>query len=174
MLIIIGSSCEKRDAQPNIILFLADDMGYGDPQCYMSNSKIPTPHIDRLASDGMRFTDAHSPASVCSPTRYAILTGCYAWRTHMKKGVLRPYNSPLIEPERLTLTKILQQKGYKTACIGKWHLGMQWATKHNLWLEYPEVAEELRQLLTKYKREGRSTGLILVKRQIKTDRKVIW
>jgi arylsulfatase A len=122
-------SCNKQQKQPNIVLFLADDMGYGDPQSYMSSSKVPTPSIDELAAGGIRFTDAHSPASVCSPTRYAILTGRFAWRTHMKRGVLGPYNSPLIEKDRLTLPAMLKELGYSTACVGKWHLGMQWATR---------------------------------------------
>ena len=127
--LFFGCNSNNEITPPNIVLFLADDMGYGDPQSYMSNSKIPTPNIDLLASKGIRFTDAHSPASVCSPTRYAILTGRYAWRTRLKRGVLGPYNSPLIEPDRLTLPGMLKEKGYATACIGKWHLGMQWATK---------------------------------------------
>lgn len=130
--LLMGSaffSCNDAKRQPNIILFLADDMGFGDPQSYVPYSKVPTPNIDELSSGGIRFTDAHSPSSVCSPTRYGILTGRYAWRTHMKRGVLGPYNSPLIEKDRLTLPAMLKQSGYSTACIGKWHLGMQWATK---------------------------------------------
>jgi len=142
-LMMSGSSCKKQTNYPNIILFLADDMGYGDPQCYMYDSKIPTPNIDRLASFGIRFTDAHSPSSVCSPTRYGILTGRYAWRTRLKRGVLGPYNSPLIEPERLTLPKMLKQIGYQTACIGKWHLGMQWATYNNT--ELPKLGRNFDQ-----------------------------
>jgi arylsulfatase A-like enzyme len=125
------SSCTKHLEQPNIILFLADDMGYGDPQSYVSGSKVPTPNIDKLAEEGTRFTDAHAPASVCTPTRYAILTGRYAWRTRLKRGVLGPYSSPLIEADRLTLPAMLKEQGYSTACIGKWHLGMQWATNNN-------------------------------------------
>lgn len=115
--------------KPNVVIVLADDLGYGDPQCYRAQSKIPTPNIDRLASQGMRLADAHTPASVCSPTRYALLTGRYAWRTRLKSGVLGPYSAPLIEPDRLTLAKMLKAHGYATACIGKWHLGMQWATR---------------------------------------------
>lgn len=124
-------SCDQQQKHPNIIVFLVDDMGYGDPQCYVAESKIPTPNIDRLATKGILFTDAHSPSSVCSPTRYAILTGRYAWRTNLKKGVLGPYNQPLIEKDRLTLPKMLKEKGYFTALIGKWHLGMQWGTNNN-------------------------------------------
>jgi arylsulfatase A-like enzyme len=130
-------SCQTKVKQPNIIVFLADDMGYGDPQCYNAASKIPTPNIDKLASEGLRFTDAHSPSSVCSPTRYGILTGRYAWRSALKKGVLWCYASPLIEPERLTLPKMLKEKGYNTACIGKWHLGMHWETKDGYQLPGP-------------------------------------
>ena len=110
------------------MLILADDLGWGDVACYDAASKIPTPHIDRLASEGMRFTDAHSPSAVCTPTRYGILTGRYAWRTRMKSQVLGPYNAPLIEPGRVTLAGLLSEAGYATACIGKWHLGMRWAT----------------------------------------------
>lgn len=111
---------------PNIIIILADDMGYGDATCYNKASKIPTDHIDQLASEGMRFTDAHSPSSVCTPTRYGLLTGRYAWRTKLKKSVLWPWDPPLIEEDRLTLPQMLKEKGYKTACIGKWHLGWNW------------------------------------------------
>ena len=115
-------------AQPNILHILADDLGYGDLGCYNKDSKIPTPHLDRLASEGMRFTDAHSPDSVCTPTRYALLTGRYAWRTRLQRNVLGPWDGPLIAPERLTVGKLLQQNGYTTACIGKWHLGQTYAT----------------------------------------------
>lgn len=124
------SACDHEIKHPNIVLVLVDDMGYGDPQCYVSNSKIPTPNIDQLALNGLRFTDAHSPASVCTPTRYSILTGRYAWRGNLKKGVLGPYSAPLIEAERLTLPKMLKEIGYTTALIGKWHLGMQWGTNN--------------------------------------------
>ena len=112
-------------SKPNIIFILADDLGIGDPQCYNPVSKIPTPHIDQLASEGIRFTDAHSPSSVCTPTRYGILTGRLAWRTRLDSGVLLPYDWPLIEPERLPVAKMLTQEGYQTGCIGKWHLGLK-------------------------------------------------
>ena len=114
---------------PNIIVILADDMGYGDLNCENSESKIPTPNLDKLAEQGMRFRDAHTPSSVCSPTRYGLLTGRYAWRTRMKKGVLGQYCAPLINKDRETLASVLKEKGYETACVGKWHLGMQWGTK---------------------------------------------
>jgi arylsulfatase A-like enzyme len=111
----------------NIVLILADDLGYGDVTCYNPESKLPTPHIDRLAREGMRFTDAHSGDAVCSPTRYGLLTGRYAWRTRLKRHVLEPYDPPLIEAGRQTLASLLRGQGYKTACIGKWHLGWNWA-----------------------------------------------
>ena len=115
-------------AKPNILYILADDLGYGDLGCYNKDSKIPTPHLDLLAREGTRFTDAHSPDSVCTPTRYALLTGRYAWRTRLQRNVLGPWDKPLIAPDRLTVGKLLQQHGYATACIGKWHLGQNYAT----------------------------------------------
>lgn len=113
---------------PNIILILADDMGYGDAGCLNPDSKIPTPNIDRLAEEGISFTNAHAPASVCTPTRYGILTGRYPWRSRLKQGVLWVWDKPLIEENRLTIGKMLQIQGYTTACIGKWHLGWNWPT----------------------------------------------
>ncbi len=114
--------------RPNIIYILADDMGYGDMRCNSPACKIPTPNLDRLAAQGMRFTDAHASSSVCTPSRYSILTGRYAWRTPLRSGVLWPWDPPLIEPRRLTVAQLLRQHGYQTACIGKWHLGWEWAT----------------------------------------------
>lgn len=114
--------------RPNIVYIFADDMGYGDLGANNPASKIPTPNLDRLAAEGMRFTDAHAASSVCSPSRYALLTGRYAWRTPLQRGVLWPWDSPLIEPDRLTVAGLLQQQGYRTACVGKWHLGWDWAT----------------------------------------------
>ncbi len=114
--------------QPNIVFILADDMGYGDIQAFNPQSKIPTPNLDRLVAEGMRFTDAHSGSAVCSPTRYGVLTGRYCWRTELKSGVLwPPDDKPLIRPDRLTVAGMLKQQGYHTACIGKWHLGLEWA-----------------------------------------------
>lgn len=119
-----GDADAKRT--PNIVYILADDFGYGDARCYNPAGKIATPHIDRLAAEGMRFTDAHSGSAVCSPTRYGILTGRYAWRTRLQLGVLGPYDRPLIAAERLTVPALLKQHGYHTACVGKWHLGWDW------------------------------------------------
>jgi arylsulfatase A len=115
--------------RPNIVYVLADDFGYGDARCFNPDSKIPTPHIDRLAAEGMKFTDAHSGSSVCSPTRYGILTGRYAWRTKLRRGVLVPYDPPLIAADRLTVPGFLKQHGYHTGCVGKWHLGWEWPLK---------------------------------------------
>ncbi len=120
------AACDGDPAPPppNIVVILADDMGYGDPGSWNADSKIPTPHIDRLAAEGVRFTDAHSPSSVCTPTRYGLLTGRYAWRTRLKHGVLQGYGPNLIDTTRLTLPGMLRQAGYATAGIGKWHLGL--------------------------------------------------
>jgi arylsulfatase A-like enzyme len=111
-------------AQPNIIYILADDLGYGDVQALNpQRGKIKTPHLDKLAAQGMTFTDAHSGSAVCTPTRYGLLTGRYAWRTRLQSGVLDGYVEPLIAADRLTVPAFLKQQGYHTACIGKWHLG---------------------------------------------------
>ena len=110
-------------------MILADDLGYGDVRCLNPDGKIPTPHLDRLAAAGMVFTDAHSSSAVCTPTRYGILTGRYNWRSRLKSGVTGGMSPPLIEPGRLTVPAFLKQQGYHTACIGKWHLGMDWPLK---------------------------------------------
>ncbi|MEY3394540.1 MAG: hypothetical protein RL346_776 [Verrucomicrobiota bacterium] len=115
-----------RSAQsPNIVYVLFDDMGYGEPGCYRTDTKLKTPNIDRLAARGMRFTDAHSASSVCTPTRYGLLTGRYPLRIG-QFGVLTSYDPPIIPESRLTVASLLRQNGYDTACIGKWHLGMKW------------------------------------------------
>ncbi len=121
-----GWSAGETISPPNIVLILADDLGFGDVGCQNAESKIPTPNLDRLAGEGMRFVDAHTPSAVCSPTRYGILTGRYCWRSRLKESVLWPWDPPLIEAERLTLPGLLRQHGYRTACIGKWHLGWNW------------------------------------------------
>ena len=110
--------------KPNIVFIMADDMGYGDLGCYNKKSKIPTPNMDWLAAEGMRFTDAHSPSAVCTPTRYGVLTGRYCWRSRLKRGVLNGYSPALIDIRRMTVASLLKQYGYATACIGKWHLGL--------------------------------------------------
>lgn len=113
---------------PNIVFILADDLGYGDLSCLNPDSKISTPNLDKLASQGMVFADAHSGSAVCTPTRYGILTGRYCWRSKLKKSVLWAWDAPLIEPDRLTVGDLLKKHGYSTACIGKWHLGWDWPT----------------------------------------------
>jgi arylsulfatase A-like enzyme len=107
---------------PNVVFIMADDMGYGDLGSYGA-THFKTPASDRLASEGMRFTDAHSPSAVCTPTRYSVLTGRYAWRSWLKNWVLLENHPLLIDTERLTMGKIFQQTGYATGCVGKWHLG---------------------------------------------------
>ena len=113
--------------KPNIVFIMADDMGIGDLGCYNPESKIPTPNMDAVAKAGMRFHDAHTPSAVCTPTRYGVLTGRYAWRTRLKSGVCWGYSKSLILPGRETVASILKAQGYNTACIGKWHLGFQTA-----------------------------------------------
>lgn len=115
--------------KPNIVYVLVDDMGYGDVSCYNPDGKISTPNIDALANAGMRFTDAHAPSSVCTPTRYALLTGQYAWRSRLPRGVLRGYGRSLIPAGSYTVASFLQRAGYHTAVVGKWHLGLDWRVK---------------------------------------------
>ncbi len=127
---------------PNIVLILADDMGYGDPGAYNPDSRIPTPHIDRLAKEGMRFTDAHSPSAVCTPTRYGVLTGRYAWRTSLKSGVLWGYSPNLIDTARVTVASLLKSEGYTTGGVGKWHLGLGTGDSTNYFADlYPNPAD---------------------------------
>ncbi|MBN2307482.1 MAG: arylsulfatase [Candidatus Hydrogenedentes bacterium] len=121
-----GGSAGGRSQKPNIVFLMADDMGYGDVGCYGA-TKIPTPNMDALAEQGVRFTDAHAPSAVCTPTRYGVLTGRYCWRSRLKHGVLDGFSPPLIEPERLTVASMLRAQGYATAGVGKWHLGLGWA-----------------------------------------------
>ena len=128
MLLAVLNTTARAGSPPNILLIYADDLGYGDFSCYGARH-VQTPHCDRLAAEGMRFTDAHSPSAVCTPSRYGTLTGRYAWRTWLKNWVLFEHMPLLIETDRLTLPKMLQQHGYKTGCVGKWHLG--WGSKIN-------------------------------------------
>lgn len=122
-------SDSKGDAvgKPNVVVILADDLGYGDVRCYNpQRCKIATPNIDRLASQGLRFTDGHSSSGVCSPSRYALLTGRYHWRTRLQSGIVGVFGAPLIAPDRLTIAGLVKNHNYRTACIGKWHLGWDW------------------------------------------------
>ncbi|MFC1540310.1 arylsulfatase [Gemmatimonadota bacterium] len=120
---------EPGENRPNVVFILADDMGWGDVKVNNPDSLIPTPNIDRLAEEGVVFTDAHSGSALCTPTRYGILTGRYYWRTHKKHALVMPYDPPVIPPERLTWGRIMQEKGYTTAFIGKWHLGLWYPRK---------------------------------------------
>jgi arylsulfatase A len=139
-IIVIGIACllflthgcqiiENAPSPPNIIFILADDLGYGDISTFNEGSKIKTPHIDKLAEEGMKFTDAHTSSSVCTPTRYGILTGRYNWRSQLKSGVLTGKSKALIPQNRTTVAGMLQKQGYHTAFIGKWHLGWDWTLK---------------------------------------------
>ena len=116
-------------AQPNVVFILADDMGYGDVSALNEHSRIHTPAIDSLCRTGIVFTDAHASASVSTPSRYGILTGRYAFRTPLKSGVTNSYSPPLIAPDRRTIATCLSERGYATACIGKWHLGWNWSMR---------------------------------------------
>lgn len=116
-------------SKPNIVYILADDMGYGDLSSLNPDSGIQTPFMDKIVNQGIHFTDAHSNSSVCTPTRYGILTGRYAWRSRLKEGVLWGYDPLLIEEDRVTVASFLKKNGYNTACIGKWHLGLGWQPK---------------------------------------------
>ena len=125
--LLLGTSfANAQNHHPNIIYILADDMGYGDVSCLNKDSKINTKNIDVLAAEGMKFTDAHSNSAVCTPTRYGVLTGRYAWRTSLQSGVLWSYDNMLIDKNRMTVASLLQKNGYHTAAIGKWHLGLGW------------------------------------------------
>jgi arylsulfatase A-like enzyme len=111
---------------PNVVIILADDMGYGDVHALNERSKIPTPNLDRIAREGMTFTDAHTPSGVCTPTRYGLVTGRYCWRTRLKSGVLWGESPPLIDPDRTTIGDVAKARGHHTAVVGKWHLGLGW------------------------------------------------
>lgn len=127
------NSAKESEVLPNIVYILADDMGYGDVQCLNpERGKIATPHMDRMATEGMVFTDVHSSSSVCTPTRYGILSGRYNWRTHLQRGVLWGFSEPLIAPGRMTVASLLKESGYTTACFGKWHLGMVMPTTNGI------------------------------------------
>jgi len=127
LLLGLGLTTSMAAEKPNIIFILADDMGYGDVHAINPDSTIPTPNLDHLAGEGMTFTDAHTPSAVCTPTRYGLLTGRYCWRSRLKRGVLNGYDKPLIDRARPTVGTILQEHGYHTGIVGKWHLGLGFA-----------------------------------------------
>lgn len=126
MVLLTFRGCNSQEShQPNIVIIYADDMGYGDLACQNPETKIPTPFLDRLASEGMRFTDAHSSSGICSPSRFALLTGQYHWRrTH---NIVNSFGPPMFKDGDITLPQVLRDAGYTTACFGKWHLGWDWA-----------------------------------------------
>ena len=119
-----GESAVDAAGAPNVLILYADDLGFGDLGCYNADSKIPTPNLDRLASEGMRFTDGHSSSGICTPSRYALLTGRHHWRDF--HGIVNALGSSVFKPDRITMPEMLKTKGYQTAAIGKWHLGWDW------------------------------------------------
>ena len=124
-----NSLAQTETPPPNIVFIFADDMGYGDVVAHNpERGKIPTPHMDQMAKEGMLFTDAHTSSSVCTPSRYSLMTGRYNWRTKKQAGVLNGYGKPLIPTSRMTVASLLKEKGYETAMIGKWHIGMNLPT----------------------------------------------
>jgi arylsulfatase A-like enzyme len=128
--VLLITGCGKQEVQkPNIVYILADDLGYGDVSSNNPESKIKTPNIDGIAAAGMRFVDAHSPSSVCTPTRYGILTGQYCWRSKLPQGVLNGYGRSLIEKDQTTVASFLKENGYTSGVVGKWHLGVDWVIK---------------------------------------------
>ena len=131
LMLTLAGFTQSPVSKPNILFILADDLGYGDLSCLNPGSKIKTPNIDRIAQNGVTFTDAHSSSAVCSPTRYGILTGRYNWRSTLKSGVLDGYSPALIPPDRTTMASMLKKQGYHTAGIGKWHLGWRWNNIEN-------------------------------------------
>lgn len=128
IIVLLNPGCSKvNNKLPNIVIIYADDMGYGDLNCQNQESKIPTPNLDQLASEGMLFTDAHSSSGICSPSRFALLTGTYHWRR--QHGIVGAFGTPFFKDGDITLPQLLKTKGYTTACIGKWHLGWDWVFK---------------------------------------------
>jgi arylsulfatase A len=167
--VLASGSCSPRPASrrpPNIVLVLADDLGFGDLQSYEPDGRIPTPATDGLARRGVRLTDAHSPSAVCTPTRYGILTGRYCWRTWLKRGVVGGYTPPLIEPARPTVASILRSAGYATGFFGKWHLGLGWRRANGF---VPTAADAERMFRGSWQDPDPKTGLNVDFRQPLAD-----
>ena len=163
----ISSRSHGADASnPNILIIFADDLGYGDVQCNNPRrGKIPTPNIDKLGAQGMRFTDAHSSSGVCSPSRYTLLTGRYHWRTKLQSGIVSVFGEPLIAPDRMTIGTLAKQQGYRTACIGKWHLGWDWpVTKEQRPLLAP--AKSLADDASKPDKKAAAAGVVATEQHI--------
>lgn len=121
---VVSANAVSAADQPNVLIIYADDLGYGDLRVNNPESKIPTPNLNRLAKQGMRFTDGHSSSGICTPSRYALLTGRHHWRDF--HGIVNVFGASVFKPERLTLPEMMKQSGYHTAAIGKWHLGWDW------------------------------------------------
>lgn len=119
LFILVNTTTATYAELPNIVIILVDDMGYGDAGCYNADSKIPTPHIDSLAAQGLRFTDAHAPGPLCHLSRYGLMTGVYPFRADTNQW----RKIPSIKAGQTTIASLLNQKGYETAMVGKWHLG---------------------------------------------------
>ena len=152
-LVFLGwfASCEKgnqltAETLPNIILIFGDDMGLDCVSAFNDRLGLKTPHIDRLANEGLSFMDAHSTSAVCSPSRYGLLTGRYNWRSRLKRGIVGQWERPLIEPNRLTLPEMLRQQGYRTHMIGKWHLGFNWPSKNQKNSKLPSHTSKLAEI----------------------------
>ncbi len=165
-LVLPLTAMRAADTKPNILVILADDLGYGDVRCNNpERGKIPTPHIDKLAAQGMRFTDGHSSSGVCSPSRYTLLTGRYHWRTKLQSGIVGVFGDPLIAPDRMTIGSLAKQQGYRTACIGKWHLGWDWpVTKEQRPLLSP--AKHLEDEAAKADKKAAAAGAVATEQQV--------